>query len=324
MTAAQAAIRTNGLTKDYGDRRGCRNVTLTVQAGEAFGFLGPNGAGKSTLVKMLVGLISPTAGSAELYGHPAGSVEARRRIGYLPELFRYPEWLTGVEALRFHARLCGLDHQTAERRIAELLDEVGIGRRGYDRIKKYSKGMQQRLGLACALIGSPDLVFLDEPASALDPVGRHEVREILKRLKERGTTIFLNSHLLEDVEQICDRMALLNNGQVLAEGSIADVLRERSRWHVRVGGYSPVVAEWLSLAVDAPVRVRPDLPLPPGSDSVWLEAELENEEQIGRLHYLIVEQGLTLYEARRADSGLEQWFLQAVSGLEHRGEGTRT
>lgn len=319
----QAAIRTHHLTKDYGDGRGCRDVNLNVQAGEAFGFLGPNGAGKSTLVKMLVGLITPTGGTAELYGHPIGSVEARRRIGYLPELFRYPEWLTGEEVIRFHAKLCRLDSSTTKQRIGELLDEVGIGRRGRDRIKKYSKGMQQRLGLACALVGCPDIVFLDEPASALDPVGRHEVREILKRLKQRGTTIFLNSHLLEDVEQVCDRLALLNNGQILADGQIADVLRERSRWHVRVGGYSPVLADWLSDALGIPVRMRTDLSLPPGSDSVWLEAELDEDEAIGRLHYLIVEQGLTIYEARRASPGLEQWFLQAVTGLEHRGEGIR-
>ncbi|MFC4777109.1 ABC transporter ATP-binding protein [Paenibacillus sp. GCM10023252] len=314
-----AAIAATHLTKDYGDGRGCRDVSLQINTGEAFGFLGPNGAGKSTLVKMLVGLITPTSGEALIYGKPSGSVEARRRIGYLPELFRYPDWLSGVEALHFHAKLCGLDKTTANARINQLLQEVGIGKRGKDRIKGYSKGMQQRLGLACALLGDPDIVFLDEPASALDPVGRYEVRQLLARLRKQGKTIFLNSHLLEDVEEVCDRVALLNNGQILAQGSIEEVLRERSRYHLRIGGFTPDVLDPLREATLAPIHVAsgPD-PLPDGS--VWLEAELEDQEQVGYLNYLIMEQGMTLYEVKKMRSRLDEWFVEAVSGLEHRGE----
>ncbi|WP_020432076.1 ABC transporter ATP-binding protein, partial [Paenibacillus riograndensis] len=239
------AIEAQLLTKEYSNGRGCRDVSITVEKGEAFGFLGPNGAGKSTIVKMLAGLIRPTSGSAALFGHPVGTLAAKAKIGYLPELYRYQEWLTGEEVVRLHARLCGIDKSVADRRIPELLKEVGIGLRGRDRVKHYSKGMQQRLGLACALVNEPELVFLDEPSSALDPIGRMEVRTILERLKQRGITIFLNSHLLEDVEVLCDRMALLNNGEILRHGKVTDILNKRTSWHFKVGGYSPFLLSWL-------------------------------------------------------------------------------
>jgi len=311
------AIATTQLSKDYGDGRGCRDVTLTIREGEAFGFLGPNGAGKSTIVKMLTGLIKPTSGKAQIFGHASGTIEARRRLGYLPELFRYPDWLTGEEVLAFHAKLCELDRTAAKRRIHQLLDEVGIGSRGRDRLKGYSKGMQQRLGLACALLGNPEIVFLDEPASALDPVGRHEVRELLARLRSQGKTIFLNSHLLEDVEQLCDTVALLNNGQVLVEGKVTEVLRSHSNWRLRVSGYTPLAPERIRQMLGVRVDVSGH---PAGDDSVWLEMELDDDEQIGLVNYILIELGLTIYEVGRIKSRLDEWFLQAVSGLEHRGE----
>lgn len=315
------AISTNRLTKDYGNGRGVRDVSFRIGNGEAFGFLGPNGAGKSTIVKMLVGLITPTAGDARIFGMAAGSVEARRRIGYLPELFRYPDWLSGEEVLHFHAKLCGLDRITAKARIFKLLDEVGIGGRGQDRIKGYSKGMQQRLGLASALLGDPDIVFLDEPSSALDPVGRYEVRELLMRLREQGKTIFLNSHLLEDVEQLCDRVALLNNGAILTEGSITEMLRSRNRWRMRVGGFSPIVLDWLKEVTGLSIVVVQTDEISAGGDgTVWLEMEVDHDEQIGLVNYRLIEHGLTLYESQKSSSKLDEWFLQAVSGLEHRGE----
>lgn len=311
------AVETINLSKDYGDGRGCRDVTLTIRKGEAFGFLGPNGAGKSTIVKMLTGLITPTSGKAQIFGHASGTMEANRRLGYLPELFRYPDWLTGEEVLAFHAKLCGLDRIAARQRILLLLDEVGIGSRGRDRLKGYSKGMQQRLGLACALLGNPDIIFLDEPASALDPVGRHEVRELLARLRGQGKTIFLNSHLLEDVELLCDKVALLNNGQILMEGHVSDVLRSKSNWRLRVGGYTPLAAERINQVLGLKVVVSEQ---PSADGLVWLEIELEEDEQIGLVNYILIELGLTLYEVGKATSRLDEWFLQAVSGLEHRGE----
>jgi ABC-2 type transport system ATP-binding protein len=265
---------------------------------------------------MLTGLIKPTSGKARLFGHASGTIEARRRLGYLPELFRYPDWLTGEEVLAFHAKLCKLDRAAAKQRIQQLLDEVGIGSRGRDRLKGYSKGMQQRLGLACALLGDPDIVFLDEPASALDPVGRHEVRELLARLKSQGKTIFLNSHLLEDVEHLCDTVALLNNGQVLAEGKVSEVLRSQSNFRLRVGGYTPQAADRIRHMLGVNVAVAEHLE----NNSVWLEIELEDDEQIGLVNYILIEHGLTLYEVGKMQSRLDEWFLQAVNGLEHRGE----
>jgi ABC-2 type transport system ATP-binding protein len=316
---SQTVIETRQLTKDYGNGRGCRQITLSVGAGEAFGFLGPNGAGKSTFVKMLVGLIQPTSGTGTLLGEPIGSLAARQEIGYLPELYRYQEWLTGEEVLNLHAKLCRMDRFHAKTRISLLLEEVGLGKRGYDRVKRYSKGMQQRLGLACALLNDPKLLFLDEPASALDPVGRHEVRILLKKLKEQGKTIFLNSHLLEDVELLCDRVALLNNGQILTEGSVTEVLQEKARWHIRVGGFAALMLQWLQEQTGMSIRTV-NLSVPSDSDSIWLEADLEEDEQIGWLNSLIIEQGMTLYEVKKAKTPLDEWFIQAVSGLNHRGE----
>lgn len=324
------AIEAKSLTKEYDNGRGCRDVTISVGKGEAFGFLGPNGAGKSTFVKMLVGLIHPTNGSATLFGHKIGSLEAQSQIGYLPELYRYQEWLTGEEVVRLHARLCRVERSVAVKKIPALLDEVGIGKRGRDRVKHYSKGMQQRLGLACALVNDPAIVFLDEPSSALDPIGRQEVRNILQKLKERGVTIFLNSHLLEDVEVICDRMALLNNGVILRHGKVAEVLNKRTIWHFKVGGYTPFLLSWLNDNTGLQIRISSYTEEKTGSSSttlqsldsskVWLEVELENEEHVGWLNTLIVEQGMTLYEVTRKKERLEEWFMSTVSGLSHRGE----
>jgi ABC-2 type transport system ATP-binding protein len=316
---SEPILRLNGLTKDFGNGRGCRSISLTVGEGEVFGFLGPNGAGKSTLVKMLVGLIRPTAGSATICGASIGSLEARRQIGYLPELFRYQEWLTGEEVLQLHAKLCGMDKSKVPARITQVLDEVGIGRRGRDRVKQYSKGMQQRLGLACAVLNEPKLVFLDEPASALDPLGRREVRNILQGLRSQGITIFLNSHLLEDVELLCERVALLNNGQILEQGTVAEVLKEKTRWHIRVGGFTPVIKEWLQEQIGQPIE-QVALEEPSGSDSVWLEVQLDEEEQVGRLNHLIMEQGMTIYEVKKLSTRLDEWFVNAVAGLNIRGE----
>jgi ABC-2 type transport system ATP-binding protein len=315
-----AAIDADGLTKEYDNGRGCHDVTISVGKGEAFGFLGPNGAGKSTFVKMLVGLITPSNGHAHLLGEPIGSIGAKRLIGYLPELYRYQEWLTGEEVVRLHAQLCGMERSVTERRIPKLLGEVGIGLRGKDRVKHYSKGMQQRLGLACALINDPAIVFLDEPSSALDPIGRKEVRSILQHLKAQGKTVFLNSHLLEDVEVLCDRMALLNNGRILRHGKVSEILHKRIRWRFKVGGFSLLLLSWLQEASGLNIALAEQSDQREAVDAVWLEAELDSEEQVGWLNSLIVGQGMTLYEVTEIRENLEGWFMSAVSGLSHRGE----
>ena len=321
------AIDIQQLTKEYDNGRGCRNVTISVGKGEAFGFLGPNGAGKSTLVKMLVGLTAPTSGRATLFGEPIGSLAAKQHVGYLPELYRYQEWLTGEEVVRLHSRLCGMDQSTIKPRIKQLLDQVGIGKRGTDRVKHYSKGMQQRLGMACALVNDPPILFLDEPSSALDPIGRSEVRELLKNLKNEGKTIFLNSHLLEEVESLCERIALLNNGQILRHGQVSQVLYTQTKWRFKVGGFTPEILPWLSetsgISIErymSPSITSATSVLPVGQETVWLEATIDNEEQIGWLNTLIVNQGMTLYNVEPVKERLEEWFMDAVSGLSHRGE----
>lgn len=318
------AIEINQLTKEYDNGRGCRNVTISIGTGEAFGFLGPNGAGKSTLVKMLVGLTAPTSGSASLFGEPIGSLAARQYIGYLPELYRYQEWLTGEEVVRLHSRLCGMDQSQIKPRIKELLEQVGIGKRGTDKVKHYSKGMQQRLGMACALVNDPPILFLDEPSSALDPIGRLEVRELLKRLKQEGKTLFLNSHLLEEVESVCERIALLNNGEILRHGQISQVLHTQAKWRFKVGGFTAEILPWLvetsGISIEPLITASSEVAVPVGQDTVWLEAKIDHEEQVGWINTLIVNQGMTLYNVEPAKERLEEWFMEAVSGLSHRGE----
>jgi ABC-2 type transport system ATP-binding protein len=218
------AIRTQDLAKRYGSIVALAGLTMTIPRGNVFGFLGPNGAGKTTAVKLLLGLTPPTSGDAEVLGAAIGDRDALRRVGYLPELFRYQSWLSAREVLGLHCELAGIDRAAWAREIADALAIVGLSDRGSGRIGTFSKGMQQRLGLGVALLGAPDLVVLDEPTSALDPVGRHDVREIIRGLGERGTTVFLNSHLLSEVEQVCDRVAIVDRGRVVAEGTLDELL----------------------------------------------------------------------------------------------------
>jgi ABC-2 type transport system ATP-binding protein len=215
---------TSGLHKAYGSRVALHDLTLRVQPGEVFGFLGPNGAGKTTAMKILLGLVRPSGGEALVFDRPPAEPAARRRVGYLPEHFRFQEWATGEELLDFHGRLAGMGAPERAERIPELLERVGLAGRGGERVRRYSKGMTQRLGLALALLHRPDLVLLDEPTSALDPVGRREVRELVRELAAAGVTVFLNSHLLTEVERVCDRVAIVDHGRVLASGRLEDLL----------------------------------------------------------------------------------------------------
>jgi ABC-2 type transport system ATP-binding protein len=217
------AIAASGVTKSYGKRVAVHDLTLRVGAGEVFGFLGPNGAGKTTSMKILLGLVHPTDGQALVFGRPPTEPAARRRVGYLPEHFRFQEWATGEELLDFHGRLSGLDRAERARRVPEVLERVGLVGRGRERVRRYSKGMTQRLGLALAILPRPDLVLLDEPTSALDPVGRRDVRELVRELAADGVTVFLNSHLLTEVEAVCDRVAIVNQGRVIASGPLDDL-----------------------------------------------------------------------------------------------------
>ncbi|MBV9737232.1 MAG: ABC transporter ATP-binding protein, partial [Candidatus Eremiobacteraeota bacterium] len=200
------------------------DLTLRVKRGEIFGFLGPNGAGKTTAVKMLLGLARPSSGDAAILGEPPNSLKARRATGYLPELFRYQEWLTAREVCRWHAAVLRIDPVKRTSHIDDILQRVGLGERADERVGTFSKGMQQRLGLGVSLLGEPQLIVLDEPTSALDPVGRADVRALLPQLKAKGATIFLNSHLLAEVEAVCDRVAVIDRGSLIATGSLDELL----------------------------------------------------------------------------------------------------
>jgi ABC-2 type transport system ATP-binding protein len=233
---ASPAIHTLALSKRFGDTIAVRSLSMTVQRGEVFGFLGPNGAGKTTVVKLLLGLARPSGGEALVLGAPVGDRETRRHIGYLPELFRFQALLTAAEVLRLHCRLLALPKAAWEEEGRRALETVGLLERGDDRVGTFSKGMQQRLGLGVALLGAPTLVVLDEPTSALDPVGRHDVREIIRGLRERGTTVFLNTHLLEEAEHVCDRVAVIDKGTAVATGTLDELLGHHSRVRLKVRG----------------------------------------------------------------------------------------
>jgi ABC-2 type transport system ATP-binding protein len=220
------AIETRGLRKAYGRTVALESLDIRVEAGEVFGFLGPNGAGKTTAVKLLLGLTRPTAGDGTVLGAPLGDLGTRARIGYLPELFRYQAWLTAREVLELHASLAGLERARRAAEIERVLALVGLADRAGDRTAGFSKGMQQRLGLATALLGDPALVILDEPTSALDPVGRDDVRAIIREAQSRGSAVLLNSHLLGEVERLCNRVAIVHRGRVVAAGSLSDLLGE--------------------------------------------------------------------------------------------------
>ncbi|MBV9027871.1 MAG: ABC transporter ATP-binding protein [Candidatus Eremiobacteraeota bacterium] len=224
LLSAADAIETRALTKRFGARVAVRDLTLRVKRGEIFGFLGPNGAGKTTVVKMLLGLVQPTSGAAAILGRPLESLEWRRSTGYLPELFRYQEWLTAREVLGWHAAVLQISRKKRAAHISNILNQVNLSERADERISTFSKGMQQRLGLGVALLGDPQLIMLDEPTSALDPVGRADVRALLPQLKANGATVFLNSHLLSEVEAVCDRVAVIDRGSLAAIGTLDELL----------------------------------------------------------------------------------------------------
>jgi ABC-2 type transport system ATP-binding protein len=312
-------IDTEQLTKTYNGRVGCRNITLQVPEGCIFGLLGPNGAGKSTFVKMLAGLHRPDSGRANVLGQPLGRPDARRKLGYLPELFRFQDWLTPIEVLRFHGQLGGLRPQETRTpafrsRVWDTLELVGLSEAADRRIGGFSKGMQQRLGLAAALLLEPELVILDEPASALDPVGRYEIRNLLKHLRGQGVTIFLNTHLLEDVEELCDEAAFLYEGELLASGPLHKLLRGTAdigaSWRFRLGGWLPETWAELKNAAGDVIFSQLHLAEEDESGNVLLTTRIADREQVGYLCSLFIHIGLTLYESGPEPNNLETWFIQ--------------
>jgi ABC-2 type transport system ATP-binding protein len=222
------AIETRDLRKRYRGVEALKGVSVRVEPGEVYGLLGQNGAGKTTLVKILLGIVKPTGGGADLLGRPAGDAAARKRVGYLPEDHRFPEYHTAWSLLDFYGSLHGVPRSDRRKRIPAALDRVGLGQRMNSKIRTYSKGMKQRLGIAQALFHNPEVVFLDEPTDGVDPLGRREIRGILTELKDAGVTVFVNSHLLSEVELVCDRVAILRRGELAREGTIAELTEQRN------------------------------------------------------------------------------------------------
>lgn len=301
--ATQPAIETQGLRKEFGEKVAVADLTLQVERGEIFGFLGPNGAGKTTSVKMLLGLTAPTAGEASLLGRPLGDREARAHIGFLPEHFRFHEWLKAAEFLDLHGKLYGMDRGRRERVIPELLQLVGLADRAETKLSAFSKGMLQRIGLAQALLNDPQLVFLDEPTSGLDPLGRRLVRVIINSLREEGTTVFLNSHLLSEIELTCDRVAFIRGGKILRVASLAELQEEAVRVRIRVGQPSASLLEDLS-------RFGSEVSLEKGNGRITLY--LPDESHLPQLASWLVGEGHTLYELSPQPLSLEERFIQIV------------
>ena len=279
LASVPAALAVRGLVKRYGAVEALGGVDLDVQEGELVGLLGPNGAGKSTLTKIACGLVRPTEGTADVAGARAGSAPARREIGYLAELFRFPGWMDADEVLQLHQRLSRSSGGEAER--TELLELVDLRRARTRRVEEMSKGMQQRLGVAQALVGAPRLLLLDEPTSALDPVGRRTVRTLLEQLRGRGTSVLLNSHLLSEVELVCDRVTILLGGRVVAAGTPAELARPRG----------------IELETDRGTRV--------------VDGTREN---VPRIVEEIVRGGERVFGVRVLTSTLEDVYLEAVGG----------
>ena len=227
-----SVIETIDLKKRYRKIEALKGVSIKVERGEIYGLLGQNGAGKSTLVKILLNIVRRTDGEAFMLSEPIGNTSARKRVGYLPEDHRFPEYHSGSSLLRFYAGLYGLSRNEADKRIPEMLELVGLRGRMHSKIRTYSKGMKQRLGLAQAMFFDPELIILDEPTDGVDPVGRREIRTIMQQLKEKGKTIFLNSHLLGEVELICDRVGILQRGEMIREGDIATLTKQKGMFQL--------------------------------------------------------------------------------------------
>jgi ABC-2 type transport system ATP-binding protein len=300
--AASSALHTVALSKRYGEVQALVDLSMTVPRGEVFGFLGPNGAGKTTSVKLLLGLARPTSGHAWVLGAPIGDRSTRRHIGYLPELFRYQGWLQAGEVLKLHCELAQLPRSNWAEEISDALKLVGLSDRAGDRVADFSKGMQQRLGLGVALLGKPHMVFLDEPTSALDPVGRRDVREIIRHLKARGTTVFLNSHLLTEVEAVCDRVAIVDHGSVIATGTLDELLASKVGVRIRVGG--------LTRAASAALGRHGTVTEGDG----WLSIEGAGPEQVPEIVAEVVAAGGRVYAVEPRHESLEDRFMSLLGG----------
>jgi ABC-2 type transport system ATP-binding protein len=294
------AIETAALRREFGRNVAVAGLSLAVPRGEVFGFLGPNGAGKSTTLKLLLGLVAPTSGGGTVLGAPLGHTATRARIGFLPEHFRFHDCLNARELLYFHGRLLGLPARGLETRIEALLLRVGLDDAGHRPLRTYSKGMTQRAGLAQALLGSPELVFLDEPTSGLDPLGRLLVRDVIEELRANGASVFLNSHLLGEVEATCDRVAFVKTGVVVHEMALASA-QGTLDVELRVGRVDDALLEGLAAFGTGVTR-----------DDALVRLHANSEAMLPELARWLVGRGVALYELRCRRKTLEEWFVEVM------------
>ncbi|WP_099191639.1 ABC transporter ATP-binding protein [Tepidibacter mesophilus] len=297
-------IQTDGLTKQFNGKGGFANISLSVREGEVFSFLGKNGAGKSTFVRTLLGILYPTSGEATILGEKIGNVEIRKQIGYLPELFQYQNWLTGYELLFNHGLLYKMDRQDIKKRIEEVLLTIGLKGHENKKLKEYSKGMKQRVGLGCAILSNPKILFLDEPTSALDPVGRKQVRDIICNLKNQGKTIFLNTHLLSEVEMISDRVAILDKGQMKKIGTMNELTN------------SPVIVSLENINDDMISELKKFDPM---INILSNNMEIHVDDQtIPNVVSTIVKNDGLIYMIKRKENVLEELFINTVGEVDER------
>ncbi|AKA69588.1 ABC transporter ATP-binding protein [Clostridium scatologenes] len=296
-------IETENLSKIYENNKGCRNINISVAEGEIYGFLGPNGAGKSTFIKTIVGLLFPTSGTAHILGKPIGNMETKKKIGYLPELFKYQEWMTGLDLLSFHSSLYKLDKKASFTKIEEVLEIVNLKGAEKSKIGTYSKGMQQRIGIASALLCDPELLFLDEPTSALDPIGRKEVRDIMLKLKNIGKTVFLNSHLLSEVEMICDSAAIISKGNIIKQGKMNDLLEGNTILDIHVEDINNEILNKLE-------KFDEDMIF----NGKNIKMHVKEDDEIHQIASLIITGGGKLYGLTPHRDSLEDLFIKLVEG----------
>jgi ABC-2 type transport system ATP-binding protein len=312
MTAAGYAIETFELRKVFNETKvAVEGLTLQVKRGEVFGFLGPNGAGKTTSIKMLLGLVQPTSGGGMLLGMPIGDPQARKQVGFLPEHFRFHEWMRADEFLDLHGQLYGLAKADRRARIPELIERVGLTESSTKRLKTFSKGMLQRIGLAMAILPRPEIVFLDEPTSGLDPFGRRLVRDVIREACDEGTTVFLNSHLLSEVEVTCDRVAFIRQGRVIRAGTIDEMAGGLMRVEMQLDPVSDELIQGLSRWGENITR----------RNRKFVSLTLSNEESLPEINAWLVGQGVRVYALSPQHLTLEELFVNIMQdGPEASGE----
>jgi len=300
----ELAIETVEISKKYRGFMAVKDLSLSVPRGEVFGFLGPNGAGKTTTIMMLLGNVRPSSGRATLLGKPIGDVQTRRMVGFLPEKFQFHDFLTATEFLQLHGKLAGMSSTARAQRIPEVLERVGLGDRAKSKIREFSKGMQQRIGLAQAILHDPELVILDEPTSALDPIGRRDVRDIVLELRGRGKTVLLNSHLLSEIEMTCDRVAIVKRGQIATQGTMDELLAFSSSIDVEVREMNDAAMKALQ-QVSAKLKFER---VPIRKFTVWVRGE----DDIPEVARALVENGVKLLSLVPKRETLEELFVRII------------